>query len=34
MVGAVFVHLNINDPFIKYVPAFTMLILCSILMVI
>jgi len=30
MVGAIFVHTKINDPLIKSLPAFVMLILCSI----
>mgnify|MGYP000654314535 FL=1 len=33
MVGAIFAHAKINDPFIKSVPALIMLILCSILIV-
>ena len=33
MVGAIGVHVKINDPLIKSLPAFTMLVLCSILMI-
>ena len=33
MVGAIFAHIKINDPFIKSVPALIMLILCSILII-
>jgi len=33
MVGAIFSHLKIDDPFIKSIPALLMLILCSILIV-
>ena len=33
MVGAIFAHVKINDPFIKCVPALIMLILCSILII-
>ena len=34
MIGAIIVHNKINDPFIKSIPALTMLVLCSILIVI
>jgi hypothetical protein len=33
MIGAIFVHFKINDPFIKSIPAFIMLTLCAILIV-
>ena len=33
MVGALFAHLKINDPFVKSIPALIMLILCSTLII-
>ena len=33
MVGAIFAHTKINDPFIKSIPALIMLILCSVLII-
>lgn len=33
MVGALFAHLKINDPFVKSIPALIMLILCSALII-
>ena len=33
MVGAIFAHAKINDPFIKSIPALIMLILCSVLII-
>ncbi|MBL6649829.1 MAG: DoxX family protein [Flavobacteriaceae bacterium] len=33
MVGAIFSHAKINDPFIKSIPALIMLILCSVLII-
>ena len=33
MVGALFSHLKINDPFVKSIPALIMLILCSTLII-
>jgi len=33
MIGAIFVHIKINDPIIKSIPAFLMLTLCSILII-
>jgi hypothetical protein len=33
MVGAIGVHLKINDPLIKSLPAFIMLLLCTILVI-
>ena len=33
MVGALFAHIKINDPFVKSIPALIMLILCSTLII-
>ncbi|MFL2639287.1 MAG: DoxX family protein [Flavobacteriaceae bacterium] len=33
MIGAIGVHIKINDPLIKSLPAFTMLVLCSLLII-
>ena len=33
MVGAIFAHLKVNDPFVKSIPALLMLILCSALII-
>ena len=33
MVGALFAHLKINEPFVKSIPALIMLILCSTLII-